>query len=238
MLRALLIEYTMFVVAATASRKTNNKRCRVAHIETLCFCYYNLDGTTIRKHARNATKRARAVRIQRNKMVAFTAEKSDAFEREQGLQQIASAPRIIVIQVAATPRAVDIVDSPVSTSIDQDEPSTSIPSTQEQEKSLIISQGVEESLKTPHFNYDPLQETLHEDSTSQGLLSNVRPSHTPFELLGKWTKNHPIVNMIRDPSRSVSTRKQLQTDAMWCYFDAFLTSVGPKNYKEAMLESS
>ncbi|GJU68563.1 1,2-beta-fructan 1F-fructosyltransferase [Tanacetum coccineum] len=67
MLRALLIEYTMFVVAATASRKTNNKRCRVAHIETLCFCYYNLDGTTIRKHARNATKRARAVRIQHDK---------------------------------------------------------------------------------------------------------------------------------------------------------------------------
>ncbi|GJW95417.1 retrovirus-related pol polyprotein from transposon TNT 1-94 [Tanacetum coccineum] len=33
----------------------------------------------------------------------------------------------------------------------------------------------------------------------------------------------PAIN--KDPSRSVSTRKQLQTDAMWCYFDAFLTSV-------------
>ncbi|GJV53557.1 retrovirus-related pol polyprotein from transposon TNT 1-94 [Tanacetum coccineum] len=44
--------------------------------------------------------------------------------------------------------------------------------------------------------------------------------------------------MIGDPSRSVSTRKQLQTDAMWCYFDAFLTSVELKNYKEAMLEPS
>ncbi|GKD14294.1 retrovirus-related pol polyprotein from transposon TNT 1-94 [Tanacetum coccineum] len=142
------------------------------------------------------------------------------------------------VQVAATPRAVDLADSPVSTSIDQDAPSTSIPSTQEQEQSLIISQGVEESLKTPHFHDDPLHETLHEDSTSQGSSSNVRPSHTPFELLGKWTKNHPIANVIGDPSRSVSTRKQLQTDAMWCYFDAFLTSVEPKNYKEAMLEPS
>ncbi|GJR17599.1 retrovirus-related pol polyprotein from transposon TNT 1-94 [Tanacetum coccineum] len=85
---------------------------------------------------------------------------------------------VSLIQVAATPRAVDIADSPVSTLIDQDAPST---------------------------------KTLHEDSTSQGLLSNVRPSHTPFKLLGKWTKNHPIANVIRDPSRSVSTRKQLQT---------------------------
>ncbi|GKB93558.1 retrovirus-related pol polyprotein from transposon TNT 1-94 [Tanacetum coccineum] len=44
--------------------------------------------------------------------------------------------------------------------------------------------------------------------------------------------------MIRDPSRSISTRKQLQTDAIWCYFDAFLTSVEPKNFKQAMTEPS
>ncbi|GJY89693.1 retrovirus-related pol polyprotein from transposon TNT 1-94 [Tanacetum coccineum] len=51
-------------------------------------------------------------------------------------------PTIVVspIQVAAVPRAVDIADSPVSTLIDQDAPSTSIPSTQEQEHSPIISQ--------------------------------------------------------------------------------------------------
>ncbi|GJV63647.1 retrovirus-related pol polyprotein from transposon TNT 1-94 [Tanacetum coccineum] len=46
--------------------------------------------------------------------------------------------------VAVAPRAVDIADSLVSTSIDLDAPSTSIPSTQEQEHSPIISQGVEE----------------------------------------------------------------------------------------------
>ncbi|GJV56393.1 retrovirus-related pol polyprotein from transposon TNT 1-94 [Tanacetum coccineum] len=79
---------------------------------------------------------------------------------------------------------------------------------------------------------------LHEDSTSQGSLSNVRPIHTPSESLSRWTKDHPIANVIRDPSRSVSTRKQLQTDAMWCYFDAFLTSVEPKNFKQGITEPS
>ncbi|GJR68014.1 hypothetical protein Tco_0014079 [Tanacetum coccineum] len=44
--------------------------------------------------------------------------------------------------------------------------------------------------------------------------------------------------MIGDPSRSISIRKQLETDAMWCYFDAFLTSVEPKNFKQAMTEAS
>ncbi|GJZ71806.1 integrase, catalytic region, zinc finger, CCHC-type containing protein [Tanacetum coccineum] len=142
------------------------------------------------------------------------------------------------VPVAAAPRTVDLADSPVSTSIDQDAPSTSIPSSQEQEHSLIISQGFEESQKTLHFHDDLLHESLHEDSTSQGSSSNVRPIHTTFESLGRWTKDHPIANVIADPSRSVSTRKQLQTDAMWCYFDAFLTSVEPKNFKQAMNEPS
>ncbi|GKC00982.1 retrovirus-related pol polyprotein from transposon TNT 1-94 [Tanacetum coccineum] len=74
--------------------------------------------------------------------------------------------------------------------------------------------------------------------TSQGSSSNVRPSHTPFELLVRWTKNHLITNVIRDPSCLVSIVKQLKTDAMWCYFDAILTLVEQENFKEAMLESS
>ncbi|GJY31955.1 retrovirus-related pol polyprotein from transposon TNT 1-94, partial [Tanacetum coccineum] len=102
---------------------------------------------------------------------------------------------VSTVPVAAAPRAVEIVNSPVSTSIDQDAPSSR-------------------------------------------SSSNVRPSHTPFELIVRCTKDHPIANVIGDPSCSVSIRKQLKTDAMWCYFDAFLTSVEPKNFKQAMTEPS
>ncbi|GKC95655.1 integrase, catalytic region, zinc finger, CCHC-type containing protein [Tanacetum coccineum] len=140
--------------------------------------------------------------------------------------------------IANAPRALDLADSLVSTSIEQDAPSISIPSTQDQEHSLIIFQGFEELPKTPHFHDDPHHESFHEDSTSQGSSSNVRPIHTPFESLGRWTKDHPIANVIGDLSHSVSTRKQLQTDAMWCYFDAFLTSLEPKNFKQEMTEPS
>ncbi|GJX56390.1 retrovirus-related pol polyprotein from transposon TNT 1-94 [Tanacetum coccineum] len=147
---------------------------------------------------------------------------------------IAVSPVLVVV----APRAVDITKSLVSMSIDLDAPSTSIPSTQEQEHSPIISQGFEESPKTPHFHDDPLHESLHEDSTSYGSSSNVKPSHTPFEHIGRWTKDHPIANVIGDPSHSVSTRKQLEIDTMWCYFDAFLTFVEPKNFKQEMTEPS
>ncbi|GJY08667.1 retrovirus-related pol polyprotein from transposon TNT 1-94 [Tanacetum coccineum] len=142
------------------------------------------------------------------------------------------------VQEAAALRDEVLADSPVSTSIDQDAPSKSIPSSQELEHSLIISQGFEETPKTPTFHDDPLNESPQQDSTSHGSSSNVRQIYTPLEHLGRWTKNHPISNMIGDPSRSISTRKQLKTDAMWCYFDAFLTLVEPKNFKQIMTEPS
>ncbi|GJR52249.1 retrovirus-related pol polyprotein from transposon TNT 1-94 [Tanacetum coccineum] len=106
------------------------------------------------------------------------------------------------------------------------------------EKRTCSKPCFKESPKTPTFHDDPLNESPNEDSTPQRSSSNVRQIHTPFEYLGRWTKDHPIANMIGDPSRSVSSRKQRETDAMWCYFDAFLTSVEPKNFKQAMTEPS
>ncbi|GKB76457.1 retrovirus-related pol polyprotein from transposon TNT 1-94 [Tanacetum coccineum] len=49
--------------------------------------------------------------------------------------------------------------------------------------------------------------------------------------------NHLIDNVIGDPSRPVSTRHQLQDDALLCYFNASLSSVEPKSYKEALMKS-
>nr|GFA64595.1 retrovirus-related Pol polyprotein from transposon TNT 1-94 [Tanacetum cinerariifolium] len=58
---------------------------------------------------------------------------------------------VSLVQEAAALRNKDLVDSPMSTFIDKDTPSTSIPSSQEQEHSLVTSQGFEESHKTPFF---------------------------------------------------------------------------------------
>ncbi|GJW78826.1 retrovirus-related pol polyprotein from transposon TNT 1-94 [Tanacetum coccineum] len=46
-----------------------------------------------------------------------------------------------------------------------------------------------------------------------------------------------LINVIGDPSRPVSTRHRLQTETLFCYFDAFLSFVEPKRYKEALTES-
>nr|GEV14310.1 hypothetical protein [Tanacetum cinerariifolium] len=168
----------------------------------------------------------------------FVNQTLRSYYESVGISHETSIARSPQQNVVVAPRAVDLADSHVSALTNQDAPSTSIPSTKDQEHSLIISQGFEESQKTPHFHDDPFHESFHEDSTSQGSSSNVRPIHTPFKSLGRWNKDHPIANVIGDPSRSVSTREQLHTDAMWCYFDAFLTSLEQKNFKQAMTKPS
>ncbi|GJR09254.1 integrase, catalytic region, zinc finger, CCHC-type containing protein [Tanacetum coccineum] len=55
-----------------------------------------------------------------------------------------------------------------------DAPSSSTPSTQEQVQSSNISQGFEESPKTPIFRDDPLNESPYKESTPQGSSSNVK----------------------------------------------------------------
>ncbi|GKC50217.1 retrovirus-related pol polyprotein from transposon TNT 1-94, partial [Tanacetum coccineum] len=51
-----------------------------------------------------------------------------------------------------------------------------------------------------------------------------------------WTDSHPIDNIIGNPSRPVSTRKQLATDALWCFYNSILSKVEPKNFQSAVTE--
>ncbi|GJX18139.1 retrovirus-related pol polyprotein from transposon TNT 1-94 [Tanacetum coccineum] len=64
--------------------------------------------------------------------------------------------------------------------------------------------------KKPIFHDDPLNEYPHKESTPQGSSSNVRQTHTPFEHLGKWTKDHPIANVI-EPQNF----EQAMTEPSW-----------------------
>nr|GEX28488.1 hypothetical protein [Tanacetum cinerariifolium] len=99
----------------------------------------------------------------------------------------------------AAPKAVDPVGSPSSTTIDQDVSSASTSLTNQEIQSQDIHQ-------------DPSSE----ETTLQGFIHHLNHS---FDTLTMLTKNHPFENVIGDPSRSVSTRSQLQEHAIWCYFD-------------------
>ncbi|GJV32814.1 retrotransposon protein, putative, ty1-copia subclass [Tanacetum coccineum] len=83
------------------------------------------------------------------------------------------------------------------------------------------------------------QDAPYIKSSSQfNIPNNVHSLNLPPEHINKWTKDNPINNAIGDPSRPVSTRNQLQNETLFFYFDAFLSFIKPKSYKDALTESS
>ncbi|GJR66620.1 retrovirus-related pol polyprotein from transposon TNT 1-94 [Tanacetum coccineum] len=113
-----------------------------------------------------------------------------------------------LVPVVIVREPVNLTGTPSSTTIDQDAPCLSNYQTPQETQSPVIPSGVKEQLHDI--------EVAHLDND-------------PFD--------HPLDNVTGNPSRPVSTRHQLQTEDMFCYFDAFLTSVEAKNYKEALKES-
>ncbi|GKA46642.1 retrovirus-related pol polyprotein from transposon TNT 1-94 [Tanacetum coccineum] len=64
-------------------------------------------------------------------------------------------------------------------------------------------------------------EPSSEASSSRDLSSAESPYVTQtLHHLRKWSKDHPLDNTIGNPSRPVSTRKQLAIDALWCLYNS------------------
>ncbi|GJU40335.1 retrovirus-related pol polyprotein from transposon TNT 1-94 [Tanacetum coccineum] len=76
-----------------------------------------------------------------------------------------------------------------------------------------------------------------QSSSSNSIHTIVHPDHQISEHNSKWTKDHPLENIIGELARPVSTRLQLHEQALFCYYDSFLTSIEPKTYKDALTKS-
>ncbi|GKA12191.1 retrovirus-related pol polyprotein from transposon TNT 1-94 [Tanacetum coccineum] len=138
------------------------------------------------------------------------------------------APEVIalIVEVVA-PEPANSTGSPSSTTVDQDTPSAKD----------------DHDLDVAHMNNDPffgilIPEHDSEASSSSDVIPTVVHTATPYSKhVNKWTKDHPLENIIGEPQRPVSTRLQLHEQALFCYYDAFLTSVEPKNYKDALTQA-
>ncbi|GKE96047.1 retrovirus-related pol polyprotein from transposon TNT 1-94, partial [Tanacetum coccineum] len=84
----------------------------------------------------------------------------------------------------------------------------------------------------------PSSTTVDQDVPSPNSIHTiVHPDHQISEHNNKWTKDHPLENIIGELARPVSTRLQLHEQALFCYYDAFLTAVEPKTYKDALTQA-
>nr|GEU88336.1 hypothetical protein [Tanacetum cinerariifolium] len=82
-----------------------------------------------------------------------------------------------------------------------------------------------------------LEVSSDKSSSMDFIHTVVHPDHQIPEQNSKWTKDHPLENIISELARPVSTRLQLHEQALFCYYDDFITSVEPKTYKDALIHS-
>ncbi|GJX78303.1 hypothetical protein Tco_0325114 [Tanacetum coccineum] len=156
-------------------------------------------------------------------------------------------PRVVSTTIsAATLPTPDTAGASSSTAIYQHASSPSTSPNNESSASPINSTNVEEPNKEEEVEFDSDTFTNpfappNTNSTKSSLrivdTPNMHTFQQPHVNTERWTKDHPLVTIISNPPKPVSTRRQLATDALWCYFHAFLTKVESKNYKEAMKES-
>ncbi|GKD50219.1 retrovirus-related pol polyprotein from transposon TNT 1-94, partial [Tanacetum coccineum] len=157
------------------------------------------------------------------------------------------APEVIApITEVVAPEPAASTGSPSSTTVDQDATSPSNSQTTPKTQSPIISKDVEEEnhdLDVAHMNNDPffvipIPENDSEASSSLDVIPTIVHTVAPnSEHVTKWTKDHPLNNIIDELGRPVSTRLQLNEQALFCYYDAFLSSVEPKTYKDALTQT-
>nr|GEY30304.1 hypothetical protein [Tanacetum cinerariifolium] len=68
--------------------------------------------------------------------------------------------------------------------------------------------------------------------------SNVQNFHQVQPLTHSWTKDHPLDQVIGDPSKPVMTRQRLHTDSKVCMYALTVSTIEPKNIKKAMVKKA
>nr|GEY75758.1 integrase, catalytic region, zinc finger, CCHC-type, peptidase aspartic, catalytic [Tanacetum cinerariifolium] len=157
------------------------------------------------------------------------------------------APKVIApIDEVSPLEHAESTGSPTSKTVDQVAPLPSKSQTIPETQPSVIPNDVEEinhDIEVAHMGNNSLFGMLipevasDQSSSTVSSYTIVHPDYQIPQHNSKWTKDHPLENIIGQLARPVSTRLQLQEQAIFCYYDAFLTFVEPKTYKDALTQS-
>nr|GEY55413.1 Gag-Pol polyprotein [Tanacetum cinerariifolium] len=140
--------------------------------------------------------------------------------------------------------SVNKSSSPTNNSNQQDtQPTMNIQPTSEPSTPTYVhaeenndNQAEEEHLQDDEFTNPfctPVQEVVESSSHNIGS-SNVHTFNQPQVFEYRWTKDHPLEQVRRNPSKPVQTRRQLAIDPELYMFVLTVSIAEPKNVKEAM----
>ncbi|GKD93504.1 retrovirus-related pol polyprotein from transposon TNT 1-94, partial [Tanacetum coccineum] len=111
---------------------------------------------------------------------------------------------------------------------------------QRQQQHTTPSTSTTVAVDTPLLNIQTTPETtkLGETSSRHVDSSNMHTFYQRHPSKHRWTKDHPLEQVIGNPSESIRTRRQLETDGEMCMFALIISQTKPKNIKKAMADSA
>nr|GEV87674.1 hypothetical protein [Tanacetum cinerariifolium] len=84
----------------------------------------------------------------------------------------------------------------------------------------------------------PIVQDRGETSSRHVDSSNMHTFYQRHPSKHRWTKDHPLEQVIGNPSQSVRIRRQLESNGEMCMFALTVSRTEPKNIKEAMADSA
>ncbi|GJS10911.1 copia protein [Tanacetum coccineum] len=93
--------------------------------------------------------------------------------------------------------------------------------------------GITQFVPYDSFNHEEIK-----SSTTNLEPSNVQNFHQVQPSTHIWTNDHPLDQVIGDPSKLVMTRQRLHTDSKVCMYALTVSTIELKNIKEAMADHS
>nr|GEW17844.1 hypothetical protein [Tanacetum cinerariifolium] len=104
----------------------------------------------------------------------------------------------------------------------------------------ITSPNVDElETQQQHVQQQNNQASLQPETVADNVPNDMFDGNTfvsPFATSSTSTKDHPLEQVIREPSRPILTRNQLQSDGDMCMYALMVSTIKPKNVKEVMTD--
>nr|GEW75464.1 hypothetical protein [Tanacetum cinerariifolium] len=204
------------------------------------FIGYSVDSCAYRVYNRQTKKIMETMNVSFDELSAMAFEQSSS---KPGLQSMTSRQITTARTVPPAQEPQVRQSSTASTTIADTAPiptnssshATNIP---------ITSHDVDELNPNEMVDSNTFVNLFANSSTSAAASSsqqNVDPSnmHTfyqPYPHEFQWTKDHPLEQVIGEPSRPVLTRNQLRSDGDMCMYALTISAMKPKNVKDAMTD--
>ncbi|GKA56854.1 retrovirus-related pol polyprotein from transposon TNT 1-94 [Tanacetum coccineum] len=169
--------------------------------------------------------------------------------------QPSAAPRTVLAaqapQVLQTPTATTTTADTAPTPTNSSSQATNFPNTSQDVDELETQQHVQHQPATiadnvPNAMFDentfvnpfatPSTSAAESSSSQYVDPSNMHTFYQPYPHEYQWTKDHPLEQVIGEPSRPVLTRNQLRSDGDMCMYALTVSTMESKNVKEAMTD--